>query len=176
VWSTGARILVSTFSSGEVSALRSDRFTSGEPLTGRLCVPQCRRKDKSLPAVCIRTLAPRMSSSIAVITSYLLFLCPVHRLPCDVRKSSIRNPGHRFVCSPDFSHFSALPSAGANKLLYWEGLDVRAPFCGLVPVRLTAVVAKAAVSRAELGLAYIYAVSLEAEPKRLRETNTNEET
>jgi hypothetical protein len=59
--------------------------------------PQCWRKDKSLPAVCIRTLAPRMSKSITVVM-YLLFVCPVHRLPCDVRKSSIRNPGHQFVC------------------------------------------------------------------------------
>jgi hypothetical protein len=64
-----------------------------------LCVPHYRGRNKSLPAVWNRTLAPRMSSSISVITVCLPFRRPVHRLPSDkdeliyVRKSSIRNPG-----------------------------------------------------------------------------------
>jgi hypothetical protein len=164
-----------TRSTGKVSTLRPDRFTSGEPLTGRLFVPQCRRKDKSLPALRIWTLAPRMSSSIAVITAYLVLLCSVHRLPCDVRRSSIRN---RFVCPAVI-----FPSLGISVIfllfsrqVQTKGRGVRAPFCGLVPVRLTAVVAKATVWRTDFGLACIHVVPLKAQLKHLRKPNTNKET
>lgn len=133
-------------------------------------MPHCRRKDKSLPALCIRTLAPRMSSSIAVITAYLLILGPVHRLPCEVCRNQPRPP-------------VTVPALGISVILLLfppqvqtKGRGLRGPFCGLVPVRLTAVAARRLFEEQNFGLACIHVASLKAKLKHLRKTNTNKET